>query len=146
MRATSAWLLWLTLLASSASQAQLRLTLDTRQLTQKEQQASQVLLGEASNLLPPRLREAIDRPVRVAWSQLPEQVYGRASRSNGIELNASLLPSLVDGSAAHKAIARPHATQRRELLATLLHEIVHLYDRGAYWSSSERRLLHRCQQ
>lgn len=140
------WFLLLTLLVSTTSNAQLKLTLDEGLLNSAEYQASQTLLDEALEAMPPRLREAVDRDVTVRWVPLPEQIYGRAGRFSGVELNASLLPGLTDGSAAHTANKRPHGTVRRELLATVLHEVAHLYDRGTYWGSEQHLLLRRCQR
>src|SRR5690606_5781586 len=34
----------------------------------------------------------------------------------------------------------------QELLATLLHELLHLYDRGRLWPAEQRRHLQRCRQ
>jgi hypothetical protein len=145
VRAALSWALLLALLLNTTAHAQLRLILEPGELDGNAQRASQALLEEALNALPMRLREALNSPVKVVWETLPAQVYGRASRS-GIALNARLLPSLVDGSAADKSTGRNHATLRRELLATVLHELVHLYDRGAYWNSTLRKRLRHCQQ
>ena len=139
-------LLLLTLLVSTASHAQLHLALDDGPLNDSQRQASQALLDEAFAALPPRLREAVDRDVTVRWVPLPEQIYGRAGRFSGVELNANLLPGLTDGSAATAATGRPHGTVRRELLATVLHEVTHLYDRGAFWGAEQRTLLRGCQR
>jgi len=140
------WLLLLTLLVSTASHAQLQFSLDGSGLTPDQRRASQTLLDEAHGALPPRLREAVDRDVVVRWVDLPADIYGRAGRLSGVELNAKLLPSLTDGSAASTPNGRPHGTVRQELLATVLHEVTHLYDRGAYWGAEQRTLLRRCQR
>nr|WP_244153378.1 DUF4105 domain-containing protein [Pseudomonas seleniipraecipitans] len=134
------------MLVSTASHAQLHLALDDGPLNDSQRQASQALLDEAFAALPPRLREAVDRDVTVRWVPLPEQIYGRAGRFSGVELNANLLPGLTDGSAAKAATGRPHGTVRRELLATVLHEVTHLYDRGAFWGAEQRTLLRGCQR
>lgn len=141
------WLLvgLLTCLCSQAG-ATLRLTLDDQALQPSERAASQALLDEALAALPPRMRQQLDREVRVRWStRLPPQAYGRAG-GNLIELNRALLPSLSDGSAANQRTQRVHGTVRRELLATLLHELTHLYDRARLWSLEERRLQAFCRQ
>ncbi|HLD66534.1 MAG TPA: DUF4105 domain-containing protein [Pseudomonas sp.] len=140
------WFLAL-LLSSAASQADLRLSLNTDGLDAAERQASQTLLDEAMAALPPLLVQRLDRQVRVRWSaDLPEQAYGRTRSFTALELNARLLPALADGSAARQKTPRPHGTQRKELLATLLHELSHLYDRDAAWSATQRTLLQRCRQ
>jgi len=141
-----AWLALLVILASAHSQAALRLTLDAEPLSTAERHASEALLNEALAALPERFTTRLDRDVGVRWEPMPATVYGRAGRFSGIELNSALLPALTDGSAAEQQTKRPHGTVRRELLATVLHELTHLYDRAQLWLRDERRLLQRCHQ
>lgn len=125
--------------------AALQLELQPQGLTPTQRVASDALLQEAVAALPPRFIAQLERRVRVVWSDdLPTAVFGRASRPNLLELNARLLPGLTDGSADKLPTGRPHATLRRELLATLLHELMHLYDRQRAWPLAERRLQQRC--
>lgn len=147
MKAAYAWLL-ATMLASLAGQAgaALRLTLESQALQPTERAASQILLDEALAALPPRMLQQLDRDVRVRWrDNLPEHAYGRAG-GDLIELNRELLPALADGSAANQRTARVHGTVRQELLATLIHELAHLYDRARLWSPPNNRLLAFCGQ
>ncbi|MCQ4328797.1 DUF4105 domain-containing protein [Pseudomonas stutzeri] len=126
--------------------ADLRLTLDDDELKPAERAASQQLLDEATAALPPRLIERLDREVRVRWhGGLTHQVYGSAG-GDLLLLNRRLLPSLTDGSAATQRTDRPHGTVRRELLATLIHEIAHLYDRARLWSPERHTQLAFCTQ
>ena len=141
-----AWLLLLALLVSGGSQAELRLVLTGSDLSQAERQASQALLDEALQALPPGFRQQLDRRVKLRWRAMPAEVYGRAGRFSGIELNAALLPALTDGSASSAQTKRPHGTVRRELLATVLHELTHLYDRAQLWSAPQKSLLQACRQ
>ena len=132
-------------IASPASAA-LSLSLDQQPLQPAEHAASQALLDEALAALPPRMLQQLDRQVRVRWSiRLPHQAYGRAG-GNLIELNRRLLPSLTDGSAARQRTDRVHGTVRQELLATLIHELTHLYDRARLWSPAERSHQAFCRQ
>ena len=140
------WLLGLALLASTCSQAELRLQLADAELSPAERQASQQLLQDALAALPPRLKQQLDRRVSVRWRSLPAQVYGRAGRFSGIELNAALLPGLSDGSSATTLTNRTHGSVRQELLATVLHEITHLYDRAQLWPPEDRQLQRQCRQ
>ncbi|GAB3373076.1 DUF4105 domain-containing protein [Azotobacter armeniacus] len=134
-------------MTSTGLYAELRLTLHAEDLSEAQRQASQTLLDEAQAALPPPLRERLDRTVAVRWSEhLSENGYGRASRPDRLELNARLLPGLADGSAASARTGRPHGTVRRELLATVLHELAHLYDRSRAWTAEHRLLLQRCHQ
>lgn len=140
------WAALLTL-ATAHAQAALRLELDSHGLNEAERQASQALLDEARAALPPVFVERLDRTVPVRWQEgLDAAVYGQVGRTTGIELNASLLPALVDGSAARNLTGRAHGSQRRELLATLLHELTHLYDRARLWPAAQRRQISQCRQ
>ncbi|MDD0844983.1 DUF7844 domain-containing protein [Pseudomonas sp. Gutcm_11s] len=141
------WLLALLLLSGTSAQAGLRLSLDAEDLSLAERQASQELLDEASAALPPSFVQRLDRGVTVRWSaDLPAAVYGRTTRFDALALNASLLPRLLDPAQAEAPSGRAHGSLRRELLATVLHELTHLYDRARLWPEAERRLLARCRQ
>ncbi len=140
------WLVALLLASASAcAQAGLRLSLDTDGLSRSEYQASQALLEEAEAALPPSFIERLDREVEVRWSDdLPADVYGRITRPDSLSLNARLLPRLLDPQLADADSGRSHGSLRRELLATLLHELTHLYDRARLWPASERLQQWRC--
>lgn len=133
------------LLACASARADLRLALKTDGLDAAQRQASQALLDEALQKLPPRFVERLDRQVEVTWADdLPDNAYGRATRIDALDLNRALLPALADGSAAREKTTRPHGTVRRELLATVLHELTHLYDRAHYRDAAQRSLGFRC--
>lgn len=133
-------------LAAGGTQAELRLVLQTTDLDPAQRQASQTLLDEALAALPPVFVERLDRQVQVRWrADLPGNVYGRAG-GNTLELDRRLLPALADGSAARQSTGRIHGTLRRELLATVLHELTHLYDRARLWQAQTAPVLARCRQ
>jgi hypothetical protein len=146
VRRIAAWLLAGTLLlGASAAQADLQLRLKTDGLSPAQQQASQALLDEAMQALPPRFIQQLDRTIDVGWTdKMPENAYGQASLVSELDLNSNLLVSLTDGSAATQKTNRPHGTVRREMLATVLHELTHIYDRARLWSSTDRKLIQRC--
>ena len=138
-------LLVLAWVLAAPAQASLRLELQADGLSAAERQASQALLDEARAALPPSLAIRLDRRVTVSWrDDLPANAFGRALRPGALALNAAQLPALTDGSAARQPTGRPHGTLRRELLATVLHELTHLYDRARLWDAGQRRLLVRC--
>nr|WP_243459040.1 DUF4105 domain-containing protein [Pseudomonas sp. OA65] len=133
------------LLTASMAQAGLQLHLNVEGLSPAQQQASQALLDEAMQVLPPRFIERLDRRINVGWTdQMPANAYGQASLVSQLDLNSNLLDSLVDGSAATQKTQRPHGTVRREMLATVLHELTHIYDRSRLWPDAERTLIQRC--
>ena len=140
------WLAGLALLAFMAPvQAELRLQLDDEGLSAAEQQASQRLLEEAWQALPPTFRQRLDRTVEVRWeADLPAQSYGQSNGRQRLLLNRRLLPGLVSGELALQRTDRSHRTSQRELLATVLHELLHLYDRARLWSPQQKTLLARC--
>ena len=133
------------LLIGSNAHAALHLQLKTEGLTPAQQHASQALLDEAMQKLPPRFIEQLDRQIVVGWSDdMPSNAYGQASLVSELDLNRNLLASLTDGSAATQKTNRPHGTVRQEMLATVLHELTHLYDRARLWPAADRTLIQRC--
>ncbi|WMJ00080.1 DUF4105 domain-containing protein [Pseudomonas chlororaphis subsp. aurantiaca] len=146
MRPLAAWLLGAALLLlGNSAQADLQLRLKTEGLSPEQQHASQALLDEAMQALPPRFIEQLDRRIDVGWTDdMPHNAYGQASLVDELDLNRKLLAGLTDGSAATQKTHRPHGTVRREMLATVLHELTHIYDRSRLWSGAERTLIQRC--
>ncbi|WP_433589001.1 DUF4105 domain-containing protein [Pseudomonas koreensis] len=146
MKSLGAWLLAgaLLLLGNSAN-ASLQLRLKTDGLSPAQQQASQALLDEAMQKLPPSFVEQLDRRIDVGWTDdMPGNAYGQATLVAELDLNRKLLAGLTDGSAAKEKTNRPHGTVRQELLATVLHELTHIYDRARLWPAAERTLIQRC--
>ncbi|AXJ07999.1 hypothetical protein CFN16_28805 [Pseudomonas fluorescens] len=146
MKSFGAWLLaGALLLLGNSAHAGLQLRLKTDGLSPAQQQASQALLDEAMQALPPSFIERLDRRIDVGWTDdMPGNAYGQATLVSELDLNRKLLASLTDGSAAKEKTNRPHGTVRRELLATVLHEITHIYDRARLWPAAERTLIQRC--
>ncbi|WP_339529484.1 DUF4105 domain-containing protein [Pseudomonas mucidolens] len=146
MRRFAAWFLAASvLLFGGTAQAELQLRLKTDGLSHAEQQASQALLDEAMQALPPRFIAQLDRRIEISWTDdMPGNAYGQASLVSELNLNHKLLASLTDGSAATRKTHRPHGTVRQEMLATVLHELTHIYDRARLWPTAERSLIRRC--
>ncbi|WP_095162494.1 DUF4105 domain-containing protein [Pseudomonas sp. Irchel 3F5] len=146
MKPVRAWLLGcLLILFASPALADLQLVLQANGLNPQQQRASQALLDEALQALPPRFKTRLDRRIQVSWSsRMPADAYGQASLVSTLELNSRLLQGLTDGSAATQKTGRPHGTVRQELLATVLHELTHIYDRARLWQGAQRRLITQC--
>ncbi|VVO85340.1 hypothetical protein PS876_02013 [Pseudomonas fluorescens] len=146
MKSLGAWLLaGALLLLGNSAHAGLQLRLKTDGLSPAQQQASQALIDEAMQALPPSFVERLDRRIDVGWTDdMPGNAYGQATLVAELDLNRKLLASLTDGSAAKEKTHRPHGTVRQELLATVLHEITHIYDRARLWPNAERTLIQRC--
>lgn len=146
MRHLGAWLTALiVLLLSHSAVAALQLDLQTQGLTPAQQRASQALLDDAFKALPPSFIARLDRRIAVGWTEhMPDDAYGQASPVASLDLNTRQLESLTNGSAATEQTGRPHGTVREELLATVLHELTHIYDRARLWAPDQRRLLNRC--
>jgi len=126
------------LLGCLPAQATLRLELQPAGLTEPQAAFSEALLREALQVLPPSLVIRLDQSVPVRWGDnLRAEVIGRATGSGAVLLNAAYLPTLTSASASER---------RAQLLATLVHELAHLYDRTAYADRSQRQLLKACQQ
>ncbi|KKO00444.1 hypothetical protein LCGC14_0125350 [marine sediment metagenome] len=137
----------LSLLLASQTHAALAWQLENDRLTDQERRASWQLLDDVAAVLPPLFTDRLDGEFQVRWKdRLPEDVMGRATFHGRIELNRRWLPALVAGTDVDLPAGRAHSSLRRELLATLVHELTHFYDRGQHWSPSERRLLLHCQR
>ncbi|WP_296246990.1 DUF4105 domain-containing protein [Pseudomonas sp. UBA4194] len=145
MSIARAWLLAGSLLLAGPALADLHLALDSHGLNPQQVQATQALLDDAMRALPPSLIRDLDRRIDVSWSsRMPDNAYGQASLVSSLALNLNQLPGLTDGSSASQRTNRPHGTVREELLATVLHELTHIYDRARLWPASERSLINRC--
>lgn len=146
MRRVGTWLLAAALLLlGNSAHAALQLQLKAEGLSPAEQHASQALIDEAMQALPPRFIAQLDRTIAVGWTdKMPANAYGQASLVSELDLNRNLLATLTDGSAATRKTQRPHATVRREMLATVVHELTHIYDRSRLWPDAERHLIQRC--
>jgi Domain of unknown function (DUF4105) len=146
VKSLGAWLLaGALLLLGNSAHASLQLRLKTDGLSPAQQQASQALLDEAMQKLPPSFVEQLDRRIDVGWTDnMPGNAYGEATLVSELDLNRKLLAGLTDGSAAKEKTNRPHGTVRQELLATVLHELTHIYDRARLWPAAERTLIQRC--
>ena len=146
MKSLGAWLLaGALLLLGNSAHASLQLRLKIDGLSPAQQQASQALLDEAMQKLPPSFVEQLDRRIDVGWTDdMPGNAYGQATLVAELDLNRKLLAGLTDGSAAKEKTNRPHGTVRQELLATVLHELTHIYDRARLWPAAERTLIQRC--
>lgn len=132
---------------SSYCLAELDLKLDSNGLTEKQILASQQLLQEAKSVLPPAFITKLAHKITISWSDaLPKDAYGRTNGRFGLYLNKRLLPSLVDGSAATEKNDRPHGTVRKELLATVIHELAHLYDDAGLFSNEQLPQIRYCQR
>ncbi|MFZ5959655.1 DUF4105 domain-containing protein [Pseudomonas knackmussii] len=141
------WLVALTLFVATSSQAALRLELRDDGLAPAQRQASQQLLDDVQQLLPASFKDALDRNVTIEWrDDLPGDGIGQAMRPGAIALSRRYLGALTDGSAATRKTGRSHGTLRRELLATVVHELTHLYDRARLWSPADATLIRRCTQ
>ncbi len=138
-----AWRWWLglgALLLFGPARADLQLQLDTRGLAPAQVEASQRLLDDALARLPASFKSNLDRNIPVRWSDtLPHPSYGRAERAD-LLLNTRLLPALTDGTAATAPGERANRSQRRELLATVLHELTHFLDREQALTDDPRLL------
>ncbi len=128
----AAWLS-LFLLACTAPVQALQLETVADGLTDEEAAASHALLTATSAYLPGKWAQALDR-VPVQWrDDLPADVHGRAIGGR-ILLKRGLLHGWLAGAPAI-------AGDRKAAVATLIHELAHLYDRtGAGRLSRDARL------
>lgn len=135
------------IICSSRCFAELSLSLNKNRLSKQEIQASNQLIDDAWKKLPPSFISSFSHQVEVTWSEkLPYATYGRTNGRYELLLNKRLLPSLTDGSAAKIENSRPHKTVRNELLATVIHELSHLYDDGGFFTTKQKPQIYYCKR
>lgn len=141
------FLLFALLACASSVHAALQVDLEAVGLSNEQRQASQRLLDDTLRALPPLLTSQLDRRITLRWSdRLPDSVMGRARFDGLILLNRRWLDALVKGHDQVLPPGRQHPGLRRELQATLVHELAHFYDRGPFWSAEQRRWVRYCSQ
>ncbi len=97
--------------------------------------------------LPPSFIQRLDRQVTVRWSDdLPPAAYGRISSPRCPRAECPPAAAPARSGTGRRAERPTHGTLRRELLATVLHELTHLYDRAAPVAGGRAPLQWRCRQ
>lgn len=111
-------------------------------LNPAQQAASYRLIEQTQALLPKTLSERLDRSVTLRWQLLPKSVLARSNGRALVEINSRLLPALARGQAAYQVAQGRHPNAEQELVASLLHELLHLYDRARWLAKPS--LMARC--
>ena len=133
-------------LTSDPAHAGLKLELVDHSLTADQIQASHAVLDGARDALPPALVQQLNHRIPVSWSaSLPDEIIGRATPSGQLQLNSRFLNAWLTGSDTALPPGRSHGNLQRELTATVVHEVAHLYDRGMFLSDEQNQLLRRCE-
>nr|WP_255783737.1 DUF4105 domain-containing protein [Lysobacter chinensis] len=128
---------------TGASTAPPPLRISASSLNAQEVDATAELVEAAFARLPQRWRHALHPDLELAWrDDLPEHVHGRA-RGRKLWLDRTLLTDWMSASGAAAEHAAPErSSPRHAALATLIHELAHVYDRSAQGGlSREPRLL-----
>ena len=123
----------------------LELVLDDHALDEPQRQATLRLLAEVRQALAPSFVSRLDRSVSIAWDhRLPAEVIGRAGFDGRIRLNRRWLAPLTAGEGTELFQGRGHESLRTEMLATIIHELAHVYDRALLVSPAQRARLRHC--
>lgn len=131
---------WLLLAALAAPQAQAELLVEVvrSDLPAAEIEASNALVQSVARRLPQGWTRRMTAPIQLQWrTDLPAQVHGRAI-GNRILLDRALLQAW--SAQSDDARSEQNATATRAAMAALIHELAHVFDRGARsaWSRDRR--------
>ncbi|MBO9666408.1 MAG: DUF4105 domain-containing protein [Bdellovibrio sp.] len=108
---------------------------------------AQILLKQAETLLPSSLKAAIGAPLEVRFASLNSKEGALGFYSQGrLTLDLKTIPEIQKGEAQATSTSRTHKTLYREILATILHETVHAYDRLNLHDSTEKKLIDACRE
>jgi hypothetical protein len=158
---------------SFADESNFKLILSPDYVTEQNQSAINQYLEEAANLLPESLKKNLNKPIAVKFARtldnfteiqaplcndkndsitensnaINSQILGevRKNQNNVILLNVLLIDEIVKGPKNSKKYNCGHKTFYKLALATLLHEISHLYDFSEPKNSIYLQNLKRCQ-
>ncbi|MBV6884350.1 DUF4105 domain-containing protein [Xanthomonas euvesicatoria] len=131
---------WLLLAALVAPQAQAELLVEVvrSDLPAAEIEASNALVQSVARRLPQGWTQRMTAPIQLQWrTDLPAQVHGRAI-GNRILLDRALLQAW--SAQSDDARSDQNAAATRAAMAALIHELAHVFDRGARsaWSRDRR--------
>ncbi|KPL48943.1 hypothetical protein XAXN_10495 [Xanthomonas axonopodis] len=138
LRRRCGWLLLAALIEPQA-QAELLVEVVRSDLRPAEIQASNALVQQVAQRLPPGWTQRMTAPIQLQWrTDLPAQVHGCAI-GNRILLDRALLQAW--SAQSDEARFDRNAAATRAAMAALIHELAHVLDRGAGSALSRDRRL-----
>ncbi len=157
-----------------ANTSQLTLKLDAGSVTEEERAGLERFLRQTEALLPPKLRETLNREVTVRFEALDtapgifvpsclgdapststeKQVLGQVSRSifssrrklSALSLHQGFKAEILAGESAARTYECGHRNIYRLAVASLIHELGHLYDYADPRTPEELATLERCEE
>lgn len=107
---------------------------------------AQILLQQAEDLLPASIKQSFKKPVEVRFESLKEHgdhALGKLAWGS-IRIDLKAVPEILRGEKNATATQRTHKTFYREILATVVHETIHAYDRLNEHDAEEARMIRQC--
>nr|BFD64701.1 DUF4105 domain-containing protein [Bdellovibrio sp. HM001] len=109
---------------------------------------AQILLQQAEALLPASIKQAFKKPVEVRFESLKEHgdhALGKLAWGS-IRIDLKAVPEILRGEKNATPTNRTHQTFYREILATVIHETIHAYDRLNVHDAQEARMIEQCKE
>ncbi|UOF02120.1 DUF7844 domain-containing protein [Bdellovibrio reynosensis] len=98
------------------------------------------IFSQAETLLPAEVKNVLPKPILVRFERFHDDSFvGKAEDHNSLILNEKLIPEILKGETNSTVTGRRHGNMYREILATILHEATHLYERNLKHPPSENR-------
>lgn len=109
---------------------------------------AQLLLKQAEEILPNSIKGAFRKPLEVRFESLKahgDHALGKLSWGS-IIIDLKAIPEINRGEQNATPTNRTHKTFYREILATVVHETIHAYDRLNVHDSAEAHMIQHCKQ
>lgn len=110
---------------------------------------AQSLLREADSLLPPSIKKLFKQPLEVRFEKIKghnNKALGQLSWGGSIRIDLKAIAEIRKGRSQATPTSRTHGSFYREILATVLHETIHAYDKLNIHSPEEWAMIRRCKQ
>ncbi|AHZ85576.1 hypothetical protein Bb109J_c3542 [Bdellovibrio bacteriovorus] len=136
------------MLMASSAHASFSYSLTEGPADKQFRQNAQILLKQAEQLLPVSIKSKFKKPLEVRFESLKENgdhALGKLSWGK-VRIDLKAIPEIRRGESNATRTNRTHKTFYREILATVMHETIHAYDKMNDHDADEARMIRVCKE